>query len=147
MVGCANERLRSLFSGEILSPSCEELRDFLMQPYRGMAPKLTEKNIHNAAQQIITFRRFRVSKEPRYPASIFAKQQLPPSKHTSKDTERTQVMVYGSRLWAMAIKAKFRRRSSTGANFLTRRARQKTPFECYPNIFTVPPEAAGLNLV
>ena len=35
--GCANECLRSHFSGEILSSSCEELGDFLLQPYREMA--------------------------------------------------------------------------------------------------------------
>ena len=35
--GCANEYLRSHFSREILSSSCEELGDFLLQPYRGMA--------------------------------------------------------------------------------------------------------------
>ena len=35
--GCANENLRSRFSGDMLSSSCGELRDFLMlQPYRGM---------------------------------------------------------------------------------------------------------------
>ena len=35
--GCATACLRSHFSGEILNSSCEELRDFLLQPYRGMA--------------------------------------------------------------------------------------------------------------
>ena len=35
--GIANKRIRSHFGGEILSSSCEELRDFLLQPYRGMA--------------------------------------------------------------------------------------------------------------
>ena len=34
-----NECLRSHFSGEILSSSCEELRDFRLQPYRRMAKK------------------------------------------------------------------------------------------------------------
>ena len=37
LVGLRERLPSNSYSGEILSSSCEELRDFLIQPYRGMA--------------------------------------------------------------------------------------------------------------